>query len=131
MKSEGHQGNSLQWFSECGLRMYQQVAEGHTVFFWEPPTRRRRLGYLSGPFISMGGADLGAGLRTRRYALAIQPKQVRYVTLDANRLSRLRAVAGFRRDVTYNEAPARVEIPARRLGQFARLVHLARRSRQA
>src|SRR2546427_10847685 len=64
MKSEGHQGNSLQWFSECGLRMSQQVAEGHTVFFWEPPTWRRRLGYLSGPFISMGGADLGASFRT-------------------------------------------------------------------
>jgi hypothetical protein len=126
MESEGYQRNSLQWFNECGLKIYQQVAEKHTVFFWESPTRRRPLGYLRGPFISRGGADLGARRGTRRYALAIQPKQQRDVALDITRLARLRGIVGYRRDATHDEAPVRVEVPGRRLREFARLVGVPR-----
>jgi len=122
LDAEGYEHNSIDWFNDCGRKIHREVTEKDTVFFWEAPTARRPLGYICGPFISRGGADLDRRLGQRRYALAVQARSLRSVTLDSRRLARLRTIAGYTRSVRHGAAPERVEVPARRIIALARFV---------
>lgn len=70
--AHGVEASHVDWLNECGLKTKRALEEDHFVVFWYEPSSRAKkatFGWLEGPWVSLGGIDLGKKFGGRRYCV--------------------------------------------------------------
>lgn len=84
LKHHSLPANHIQWYNQCGKKLYKNLREGDHVYLLNNGTHKWSRGYLEGPLLSIGGVDLGARFRSRRYCLPLVDRRSKEHKLDRN-----------------------------------------------